>query len=199
MDREETLKIMSVLKAAYPAYYSNMPKRDAENAVSLWNEMFAEDDYAVVGAAVKALLAADEKGYPPTIGAVKSKIHKITQPQDMTELEAWALVRRAITGASMDASSRRIRDGELEQRTSAERKYDELPQMIQRLIGSPSQLAMWASLSTESIETVVQSNFMRSYKARCAADREYNALPADIKKLMETVSSRLSLPQEGIE
>lgn len=77
MDREETLKIMAVLKAAYPAYYRDMPKRDAENAVSLWNEMFAEDDYAVVGAAVKALIASDVKGFPPNIGAVKAQIQRI--------------------------------------------------------------------------------------------------------------------------
>ena len=55
MDRTETLAIMSVLKAAYPSYYRDMKRADAESVVALWSEMFAGDDYAVVAAAVKGI------------------------------------------------------------------------------------------------------------------------------------------------
>lgn len=96
MNREETLRIMAVLKASYPSYYRGMSRDDANSIVALWADMFKDDPVELVAAAVKALIASDEKGYPPHIGAVKAHIRKLTTPQEMTEGEAWGLVSRAV-------------------------------------------------------------------------------------------------------
>lgn len=42
MNRTETLAVMSILKAAYPAYYRDMKRQDAEAVVNLWSEMLAD-------------------------------------------------------------------------------------------------------------------------------------------------------------
>lgn len=65
MNQTETLQIMAVLRGAYPAFYRDMVRKDAESVVALWTEMFAEEDVAIVAAAVKALIATDDKGFPP--------------------------------------------------------------------------------------------------------------------------------------
>ena len=38
-------------------------------------------------------------------------------------------------------------------------------------------------METDSVQSVVASNFMRSYKAKVASNKEYQALPSNVKKL----------------
>lgn len=79
MKRDETLKIMSVLKATYPSFYKDMTRRDAEGVVALWTDMFAEDSYSTVAAAVRAFIASDSKGFPPVVGQIKQRVAEIVQ------------------------------------------------------------------------------------------------------------------------
>lgn len=74
MNREETLAIMSVLKAAYPSYYKGMTRGEAEQVVGLWQEMFREDRATAVAEAVKEYICRDGKGFPPHIGAIKQAV-----------------------------------------------------------------------------------------------------------------------------
>lgn len=77
MTRDETLKIMAVLKATYPNFYKDMTRRDAEGVVALWTDMFAEERYNAVAAAVKAFIASDSKGFPPVVGQVKQRVTEL--------------------------------------------------------------------------------------------------------------------------
>lgn len=79
MTRDETLKIMSVLKATYPSFYKDMTRRDAEGVVALWADMFAEDSYNTVAAAVRAFIVDDSKGFPPVVGQVKQRVTEISR------------------------------------------------------------------------------------------------------------------------
>lgn len=184
MNRIETIEIMAVLKAAYPRYYAGMGRKDAEGIIALWECMFADEPAQLVAAAVKSLIATDAKGFPPHIGAVKAAIARLRRPQELElgELEAWALVRRAIRGAYGEAWSRRLgEDGP--GKTSAEENFGRLPPALQSLVGSPRQLAEWNRLDDEEIDTVLQSNFMRSFRAAAARALEDDALPHDVKRI----------------
>lgn len=198
MIREETLAIMGVLKAAYPNYYKDMRRDEAEGIVALWTEMFKDDPAAVVGLAVKAHIANDKKGFPPHIGAIKDAIVKLKTPGELelSEMEAWMLVRRAIHGASMELWSRKFRNGVQEQRTSAEVNYDRLPEVLQHIVGSPSQLAQWEKLDDDEIDTVLQSNFMRSYRAKVGHVKEQMALPAEVREAMLRLGGSMNLALE---
>lgn len=179
MTREETLAIMGVLKAAYPSYYRDMNRRDAEGIVDLWHTMFADDPAQLVAAAVKAHIASDTKGFPPHIGAIKQSMAKITRPAELrlSDMEAWALVRKA------------IRNGIY----GAQREFDALPPVVQRVVGSPGQLTEWALLDEDVVSSVISSNFQRSFKARAESEREFLALPADVQRTMEALGAGMSL------
>ena len=177
MDRQETMKILSVLRGAYPAFYRDTSRQEAEAIVNLWAGMFAEDDYQMVAAAVKALIVADKKGFPPVIGQVKEYIRKLTAPEEMTEQEAWALVSKAIRNGTWGAKE----------------EFEALPPQIQRIVGSPTQLSDWAKMDSDSVHSVVASNFQRSYRARVKADKEYAALPADVKLAVGGLADRMRL------
>lgn len=168
MTREETLAIMSVLKAAYPSFYKDMRRDEANGIVDLWASMFVDEPAAVVAAAVKAHIATDRKGFPPHIGAIKDAITKVTAPEEMTELEAWGLVHKAICNGTY----------------GSQKEFDKLPPVLQRLVGSPNQLKEWAMMDADTVSSVVASNFQRSYKARAASEREFLALPSDVRQTM---------------
>lgn len=195
MDRAETLAIMTVLKTAYPGYYRDMKPKEAENVVNLWAEMFRDEPAGLVAAAVKAHIAQDRKGFPPHIGAIKDAIVRLTAPPEsgMSELEAWNLVRRAIRGASMDDCTRTMRDGVLGPPSAVE-QFEALPEILRRLVGSPRQLADWELLPNDEIDTIIQSNFMRSFRARAEKERELLALPADVRQTMEQIAAEKETP-----
>lgn len=194
MTREETLAIMALLKAAYPNYYKDMKRADAEGVVNLWATMFADEPADLVAMAVKAHIASDVKGFAPHVGAIKEAIIRIQQPKEMTEMEAWALVERAISGASMSPQSMMYRNGVTDGKTSAERNFDKLPPLLKRIVGNPGQLAAWGAMNEETVGTVIASNFQRSYRAIAAKEREHMALPSDVCRVMEQIGGAMSMP-----
>lgn len=174
MDRKETLKIMSILKAAFPAYYRGISREDALTVIALWQEMFANDDAAIVAAGVKALIATQKEGYPPTVGAVREKINQITKPETNTEMEAWDLVRKAVRRSAYNAKE----------------EFAALPPVLQRIVRSPEQLRDWALMSEDALQSVVASNFQRSYRAKIAEVNRFESLPEDIKALANSFSEK---------
>ena len=179
MTRDDTLDLLSVLKAAYPNFYKDMTRRDADNVIDLWHEMFKDEPAELVALAVKRHIATDKKGFPPHIGSIKDAIVKIMQPEEMTEAEAWNMVRNAIRSYSWDAKE----------------QFDKLPPVLQRLVGSPNQLMEWGQMDSDTVSSVVASNFQRSYKARAANEREYLALPAEVKQAMAQISAGMKMPE----
>ena len=177
MTRDDVIKIMSVLRGAYPQFYRDISKQEAMDIINLWSDMFAYDDPELVAAAVKSLIATDDKGFPPHIGAVKAKVRQITQPSGMTPQEAWNLVAKAIRNSAYESRE----------------EYGKLPKEIQRLVGSPNQLRDWATMDSETVHSVVASNFQRSFVARQKADNDFKALPRDVQAMIGTVAERMAL------
>ena len=124
MKRSETIAIMAILKEAYPMYYKDKTKDELSITVNLWTEMFTDDDFNLVKAAVKSFIADDVKGFPPVIGQIKESLNMITQPEQMTELEAWNFVNKTIRNSTYHVKE----------------EYEKLPSILQRVVGSPSQL-----------------------------------------------------------
>ncbi len=89
MNRIETIKITSVLYAAYPNHYSSMTKAVAESMVELWQVCFAEDSYNCVGNALKAFILSDTKGFPPVPGQIKELMERLSgDTKMMSDMEA---------------------------------------------------------------------------------------------------------------
>ena len=175
MNRSETLAVMSILKAAYPGYYRDMKRQDAEAVVNLWAEMLSDYPADLVAAAVKAHIAGDRKGYPPHIGAIIAAIGDISRPSCLTEGEAWALVAKALRNSSY----------------GSEKEFAALPETLQRLVGHPSQLREWAMMDADTVQSVVQSNFMRSYRARVESEKRFAAMPPEIRAKLKNAANQL--------
>lgn len=167
MDIEESRRIMAAIRTAYPMYYHDMSESELIQAVKLWAEMFADDPARDVAAAVKVYMATDTKGFPPSIGQIKAKMQTIVTPDHLPETAAWALVRKAIADSIYHANE----------------QFDALPETV-RVCVTPDLLREWA-MDESSSEQVIASNFMRSYRQAVEYQKEFDALPTDIKNLIE--------------
>lgn len=177
MNQLETMKIMAVIETAYPRFYAQKTAEERENAVRLWAQVFAEDPYNVVSMAVMALIKTSP--YPPQPSDVNAKIQQITQPEQMTELEAWGLVAKAVSNSAYNSGE----------------EFKKLPPVVQRLVGAPSQLKEWALMDAETFNSVVASNFQRSYKVRAKNERDYLALPSSVKTFMAGLADGMKMPE----
>ena len=183
MNIRETEIILGMMKTAYPSFYKNIATKEAQDAVKLWATMFESDPVNIVLEAIKGMICVLR--YPPTIADVKEKIYQIVNSIKDTELEAWGLVLSAIENANY----------------YADECFNNLPPMIRKIIGSPNQLREWAMMDSETVNSVIQSNFMRSYTARSRQDENYRMMPESTRKMIADLSNKLSMPKqlEGVE
>lgn len=170
MTREEAKKLVRIVVSSYPNYKPT----NLTDTVDVWTLMLEEFSYQQVAAALKAYILSDTSGFAPSIGQLIDKVQTIhdTNPQ-LNEMQAWALVSKALKNGTY----------------GAQEEFDKLPPTVQKAVGSPSQLRNWAVTDEESIENVIQSNFMRTYRVICQREKEISKMPTDIKAIMQQNSS----------
>lgn len=173
MNRQETIKVLSVVHAAYPSFFAGRTQIEKESVVNLWSESFENDDYALVTQGLQAFIDADTKGFAPVIGQIKQHIRFMTNKSSMNELEAWGLVAKAIRNSYY----------------GAEEEFEKLPPLVKKAVGSPSTIREWGMLPVDDVETVIQSNFMRAYRAVVARQEKYDSLPDAAKQMMSKVNA----------
>lgn len=179
MTRDETEMIFSVLEAAYPRFYRQIGSDERRDVLRLWFNMFEGDEGNAVGAALKAFIAMDTKGFPPSIGQIKEKLVKLKNPGLPDEAQAWVLVHRAIQNSGWHAKE----------------EFDKLPPIVQKAVGHSSVLKDWAMQDQDEVNTVIASNFQRAYRARVHRAQEELALPENLQNVLKHHEFTLDLPQ----
>ncbi len=177
MDREETKKIIRIMCASYPNY----KPADISETIDVWASMLSDYSYEHIAVALKSYIATDTSGFAPSVGKMIQKANSLVGNGELNEIEAWTLVSKA------------IRNGYY----GAEKEFEKLPPIVQKSVGSPEQLRMWATTDSKSIETVVASNFMKTYKTEVQRAEEYARLPEDVKEIMQKISPLNRIEQIG--
>lgn len=178
MIKKEMAEILAIMQANYPDDFRGMSDTAMNAKINLWFMQFRDDDYKDVLAAVMAHIATDTNRFMPPVGVIKAKLVEIRQPDEMTEMEAWDLVSKATRNSTYNSAE----------------EFAKLPPVVQRLVGSPMQLKEWAAMDTETLQSVVASNFQRSYKVRAKSEREYLALPSSVKTYMASLTDGMRMP-----
>lgn len=181
MNGTEAAKILAVLRVSYPHSFKNFSAKDVSAAIALWAEMFADEPYEAVNAAIKTMIATRIEGYSPTIGEVKEYLRKLRQREELNEAEAWALVAKACENGYY----------------GYKKEFDKLPPMVQRAVGHAEQLREWAQMETGTLQSVVGSNFRRTYKTACERQRQDELMPESIKKLVKQIAGDSGMLQIG--
>ena len=165
MNKAETLKILSVIKAAYPNFGSG----DINAITNLWNQIFEDIPYSVVNAATLAFISSEIKGFPPSPGQINSLCHKMIDNENITESEAVTLILRATKNGIY----------------GAEEEFKNLPPICQRIVVTPERLTDWAKLSEDEVNTVIASNLRRAYISQVKKDEEIKVIPNGIREQLE--------------
>jgi len=99
MTREETTKILAILKAAYPHSYKNMTQKEAMGTVAVWHMQFADMPPDIVMMAVQKCISTST--FTPSISEVKKKISALCwEAQElMNDAELLGLPEQAVQQA----------------------------------------------------------------------------------------------------
>lgn len=165
MNRAETIKTMSVLRAAYPMFYNNMSAEDAKVAVELWQRILGDYDYSIVNAAIVGLISTRTSTFPPVPGEVVDMIHRLAGEKQMDGAEAWGLVANALRNSLYGFHE----------------EFQKLPPAVQAAVGSENQLREWAMMDAGEVATVVSSNFQKAFRITAAREKELAKLPESVK------------------
>ena len=168
MTRDETVKIIRIMCDSYPNYKPN----NISETVDVWCMMLEDYNYNQVAVALKAYVTSDTSGFAPSIGELIAKIQMISQPQELNEMEAWSLVSKALRNGTYGAVE----------------EFSRLPPIVQEAVGNPDNLRNWATSDCKAIETVIQSNFIKTYRSVTSRTEEIKRVPAEIQKLIEKVN-----------
>ena len=174
MTREEIVNLLMTIQAAYPNY----KPQDKTIAVNMWHEMLKDYDAKVVMASLKAFIQTDSSGFAPSVGQILRKIQiaSVSASETIqTPLEAWALVSKA------------LRNGYY----GAEEEFANLPPLVQKAVGSPMNLRNWSQTDLKSIETVVMSQFLSSYKVEQKRAEELEQIPVGLRELIGVTERKL--------
>ena len=174
MNKAEAAKIIAILQVNYPENFRGKSDDVIKATVDLWVRAFADEPYSLVSAAVMSHMIADTNRFMPPVGVIKAKIAEMLKPDEMTEQEAWSLVAKALRNSTY----------------GAEEEYAKLPPVVQRAVGGASQLRDWALMDIETVQSVVASNFQRSYRVTSQRERDWEKLPGGLRSYVEELTER---------
>ena len=169
MTREETVKIIRIMSDCYPNYKPN----NLSETVDVWQMMLDEYSYNQVSIALKAYVTSDTSGFAPSVGEIVAKIQLVSQPQELDGMAAWGLVSKALRNGTYGAVE----------------EFNKLPPLVRQAVGMPDNLKNWATSDCQTIETVIQSNFLRTYEVIVKRETEISRMPDNIKSLIEKTNA----------
>lgn len=143
-----TVQEFGKLADAIKTYFPRDNILPTNTSMELWYDMLKDLDYRAAYTGLRAHVASSR--FAPTIADIREKSLQVNQPRELNETEAWSLVSKAIRNSSYNSVE----------------EFAKLPQLVQKAVGQPSQLRIWA-IDENYNEEVVSSLFTRTYRAEC--------------------------------
>lgn len=168
MNRKEIINLLAIATANFP----NMQERDMKPTAVLWEKSLSDIDY---GTAEKALLKVlSTSRFFPTIAELREAIADITNPRSIDAMEAWGLIGQAIR-----------KYGFYRQAEAVASLPSDVADMVKRFT--------WRELClSENIDTI-RAQFRMAWETQSKRKKEMNALPVDIRNLLESSTRPLLL------
>ena len=170
MTRDEAIEICAMLESNYQPY------KDINTAVDLWASAFMDVPVEIVRSAILSYMKSDTSDFRPNVGKITKEIDEILNGRPMTEMEAWTLVRNAVSESkSLDSSPYR--------------EWKKLPEHIQQIV-TVEQIIRWQMMDVAEMDTVIQSNFIKSYQKIAQHEYKQRVLPQDMKDAFALLQSK---------
>ena len=179
MNKIETVRILDILKASYPAFYSKIPKSEIDTIVSVWQDSFADKPIELVATAVRSLIKV-HSGYPPDIASIHTEIKSLTSAAtgEPTDEELWLIYKKAVQGS-----------GYCENET-----FDKLPPILQKYCGTARTLYEHAMMSLETFNTVLHGQFLKQLPVMRQKQEYHDSMSEPVRKAIADMAQRMALP-----
>lgn len=181
MTRNEVKSMFGVLNTAYPAFYANKNSSEISAAVDLWAEMFSEDDVNVVKCALYKFIKKSK--FPPSISEIKEKIRELEQAANGEPLleELWVALKTALRNSNYGARE----------------EFEKLPSILQEYYKSPKELIDLAQMSTEKLDTIYHSQFLKNIASFRAREDTKHTMPQNVASIVNTTYTILPEDNNG--
>lgn len=173
MTREETKKIVAVVSMTYP----NFKPENMTDTVNAWHLFLEDYSYREISLALKAYVQTSGTAFPPSVSELIGYVYKASELNEMSETDAWNMVRLATCDGLYHSKE----------------QFDGLPKDVQMAVGSHDQLKAWAELDTDTLESVIASNFKRAYRGALKRKNDVARLPGEMKGLIADTAKMLSV------
>ena len=172
MQRDTIIAVLGILRTAYPRFYANMTKKEAEETIALWQEMFIDTNPHILLLAVKSLISHFE--FPPSIADIKKEIVKHTNKEET--IDYWNEAYKMICNGSY----------------MTEEEFESHSDICKRYFGSVSRLKEKSRTENLNLE-VEQSLFNKTAESLRQRETEKNMLPQDIRTKLNELTNKMLL------
>ena len=174
MNRQETIRILTILQTNYPQSFKGWGNDQAQAFIALWSEAFKNTPAAVVTAAVKSIIYEDDREFAPNIGQVNHKIRAMNAESVVIDAAAkWEEVRAFYKKYPID---------------EFRKHYKELPELTRRLV-SIDDLKAWANSGPN--KEYEKGQFIKAYKELKAAHDMTLTVSGNIEALQHNDNKQL--------
>lgn len=170
MSRDEVKQLLMRIQATYPNW---KPQPNIQMVVDVWYEYLADYKYNVMLAGLNAYITTDTSGFAPSVGQVIQTLKNYRNKDEVGEMQAWGMIYKAISNGSYHAKE----------------EYDNLPPLLQKVVGSPQSLKEWAMMDIATVNSVVQSNVLRTYKVLRQSEIETERIPERVRLALDKALS----------
>lgn len=168
LTKNEFRTLVKAMKAVY-AQPTFLPDEDA---VKVWYAMLRDIEYPALSGAVKRHMMTSS--FPPTIADLRKQV-VAPKTEAMSDLEAWSLVRAAISNSAYNSES----------------EYAKLPPLVQKAIGNPANLREMALMDIDAVNSVEQSHFLRVYRTTVERESQRLQLSPAMRELLEQTETKM--------
>lgn len=182
MTKAELSVILVKILKHYPKFYA---EQSSEQVIENWYPYLKDNDFRTVDRAVDACICTSK--FAPVIADIKAQIVEAYQQDRPTALQAFQIITEAVNKS-------------YDRRSSAE-AYNELPPILQKLVGNPMILHNWHNCSSEAYHTVIMSAIRESYTELTRREAKYYAFPSELQQAQKwrlPESKHVALPEPEI-
>jgi len=172
MTREQTVDLVRSIVSIYP----NWKPENLTDTVNAWHWALEEYPAPAVKSALQIYVRTNNTGFAPSVSQLISAMYEPKKNDQLSEGEAWAMVKKA------------IQDGNYH----AEERFNELPEIVQRAVGGAGMIRQWAQTDSDEVNTVVMSNFQRSYRAILSKQDFNDKVPPQIADTLKGLTDKVS-------
>ena len=158
MTKNEAGVVVKMISTFYPNEFTKTTPEQMKYIVEMWAATCERYRPEQVTAALQQFMATDLKGYAPKPGQLINLIAAPEDDHDLNEGEAWNLILKAVSNGIY----------------GAEDEYNQLPELLQKAIGSPFIIHEMAMREVTSVD---ESNFKRNYRTVLERERLKRRMP----------------------